>query len=114
MTTPLSPTPGETLRKAAEIMSERGHCKGALENGAGEVCANGAIILALKEEDGVARATMGHVFDKEYDAFKRAADALARSLSTGWSRFRIAAWNDLPTTSGEDVILALKRAAEDA
>jgi len=37
----------EVLRKAGDVLRERGHCKGALENESGSVCFNGAINVAL-------------------------------------------------------------------
>jgi hypothetical protein len=40
-------TPAEVLEKAADVIDERGHCKGKLIDSSGRVCITGAICFAI-------------------------------------------------------------------
>jgi hypothetical protein len=99
----------EVAYKAAEIMSERGHCKWTLEDAEGRVCYGGAVRIALI---GDARlgvrlsagdlSVLNEVFDTSGDILR---DRGAGDESTRWG----AVWyNNADGTTGEDVILLLK------
>jgi hypothetical protein len=84
--------------KAAEIMSERGHCKGRLHDEQGRVCFNGALL-----------AVTGNGFINENafsSVFFTAEQILAeRGFPPYWNAV---SYNNDPDTTGEDVILLLK------
>jgi len=108
-------------RKAAEIAAERGHCKHTEEDDEGHVCLAGALNLAVC---GDSRRDWFHlVRDDTTVTVERLLAAAAQILAARrgaefreetWFRFRESpiTWNNLPGTSGEDVVLLLKQAAE--
>lgn len=84
------------LIDAAYVIRERGHCKRALENRAGQVCIAGSINVAVSGN--------------------------ARSHAMGWpiglwsavvaaSNADPVGWNNAPETTEQDVIAALERGA---
>lgn len=117
-------TPKEVLERAAEVLAERGWCKGTLENHAGNVCANGALMHAMfgkasanlyewAEEDGAQLMNLGIENMPRYSLFKEASVMLSQAAElVSW--ISIPDWNDNSSTTGEDVMLAFKRAAGDA
>jgi len=107
-------------RKAAEIAAERGHCKYALEDDEGHVCLSGALYLAVC---GDSRRVWWPppVRDDTRVTVERLLAAAAQILAARrgaefreetWFRESPIDWNNLPGTSGEDVVLLLKQAAE--
>jgi hypothetical protein len=111
----------DVLYKAAEIASERGHCKNIEEDGAGRVCFIGAVNLALgfdasrlySGHDEVATRnviriliTAGHIL-KEYGLGQGVVpyygDMLDSDIPSAIS------WNNQEHTSGEDVVWLLKQ-----
>jgi hypothetical protein len=87
----------DVLRKAAEILGERGWCQRSSMDDQGHLCALGAL--------GVASRAISP------SAYTKAGAALARHLCIE-SRYDIPEWNDVQGRTAEDVILAMKRAAE--
>lgn len=93
---------------AADIIATRGHCKFTEEDPSGRVCLVGALNVAL----------CGNAFRHRAE-FGAGQQALTRVLAIlGTARGLLALehdvngpvqWNNLPGTSGEDVILLLKR-----
>jgi hypothetical protein len=97
----------EIAYRAAEIMSERGHCKNILEDPEGRVCYLGALN----------RAACGNIMSITSNDFLlvlQAMKASARILTEDGIRGPLYAeqlpvfWNNRKTTTGEDVILLLK------
>ncbi len=92
---------GKALWGAAAYMEEHGHCKKTLRNNDGHVCLNGALMMTVgfnglihKEcIESLAQAkgiTGDHWFNKEH---------------------KLVLWNNLPETTGEDVINLFRQAA---
>lgn len=101
----------EALRKAAEVLQERGHYKGDFENcETGSVCALGALNVALAGKPIV-------YWDSYSDTVVRAR----RRLVAAFPAVReypevprmesVPLWNDADETTAEDVMLAFKHAA---
>lgn len=82
----------KTLLKAADYIEKHGWCQGKWRNDAGEVCAYGAI--SSVERCGLVRSG--------------AAWRLGRFLNV----VSVAGWNDQPDRTKEEVIAALRAAAE--
>ena len=100
----MSATPQDVLREAARILMRDGWIQGALhgDNGAGH-CAIGAT-CAARDELGLS-----------FTLSDSAGFMLFRWLLREYGPLRgVAAWNDAPERTAEDVILALKRAAEES
>lgn len=86
----------ETCRRAADYIAEHGWMQGSFTNSEGEVCILGAL---------------HRVTERCFSAEDLVGQYLfAQGLWSGVGS--IAIYNDAPTTTKEDVILALKRAAE--
>jgi hypothetical protein len=90
----------EVAYKAAEIMSSKGHCKNALEDGEGRVCFLGAVLLA--QNGGMLRR---YPWDDAVDRILDCAEAVLADRGTILSPVT---FNNLSETSAEDVILLLK------
>lgn len=105
------PSASETLRAAHSELTRRGHAKGTMYGAGGyadaPVCALGAIDAAVGR---VEKTTTDFCAAREFNA---AHDRLQRwlfhqdPLSLG-----VAAWNDANDRTADDVLLALKSAAE--
>lgn len=100
----------EVAFKAAEIMSERGHCKRVLEDGDGRVCFNGALQAALTGNprgwgDRKSWLLVQPVF---FSVSITAADIL-RQRDYSYSGDPVD-YNNAEETTGEDVISLLKEA----
>jgi hypothetical protein len=101
----------EAARKAATIMSGRGHAKGNLVDSRGRVCNNGAIMLAMGVPEDDLRTEF--FLSGDLSCFEAIHDAEMMILaSRGIRQQFMADYNDADSTSGEDVILLLKLAAE--
>jgi hypothetical protein len=86
--------------EAARLITERGHHKDEYQDADGALCLVGAIAKAAN-------------CDPEYALYY--SDNM--NIVIGWLRahlgtMMITTWNDLDETTGEDVILVLKKAAE--
>lgn len=94
-----TPTVGTVFRRAAEIMRERGQCKGQLNSTNGQVCLYGALDAAA-EEMGVG---------DEWDSYWFHADSHLAFFAPSYEapedkRHECAAsWNDEPDTTQTEV-----------
>ena len=101
----------EIARKAALIMSERGHCKGDLIDSKGRVCNNGALMLALGATERQLRTEW--FADYDFSCFEVIHAAEIGVLASQGNRQQfIVDYNDADSTTGENVILLLKLASE--
>lgn len=108
----------EIAERAAEVVAQRGHTKGFMYNEAGNVCAQGALHVALAELIGLTGPTiklyrtgdqlLNH--NDRYPTLYRAVCDTAFTLLE--ERYVLEGYNDLAQTSAEDVTLLLKRTAE--
>lgn len=86
---------GEVLRRAADIIERRGWCQNDYQDGAA-VCILGALRLAITGNT-----------DNHSDRVHNPAERLAKNLGQApW------VWNDEPGRTKEEVIAALRSAAE--
>lgn len=113
------------LRRAADILGEKGWCQGSLTNPDGNVCAMGAFHQAAYEiypeaQEFYSPADFSVMYDR-MQVQSDAASAMAHVLDLpepryfselGLTKNPIPAWNDAPERSAEDVILAMKNAAQ--
>jgi len=130
-------TSTEILEKAAQLLMEHGWTQGELIENDGRMCAIGAIKMAAGgrvvdfatlsyETDGSGKvetvSTKSIDTSDEVDlvAYKRATNRVGRVLDDAefWGEGEGPAWciaeyNDHPTRTVEDVILLLKRAAQE-
>lgn len=110
-------TPEELLLKAADEIATRGHAKRSYRNSdTGGVCAYGAMTLAATGGrywnypdtygDSPVKALIGQAAEllARQTGFEHLADATGFDMVTYF--------NDADDTTGEDVILAMKRAAK--
>jgi len=94
--------PAEIAIAAAQVISERGHCKKTLFDIAGRRCLVGALMVIRQRE---------HWQPSDGKAVRKVLRACDDILSErGWDPDPIAFNND-PRTSGEDIILLLKEAS---
>lgn len=112
--------PSEVICKSISEIMNRGWCQGGLQDGQGHVCGEGAVILTL----GGSILTKKDKEDAEYTIFKldtstgfRALYAVRQSLNNEVRLINpdigdFVAYNDLPSTTQEDVILVMKGAVE--
>ncbi len=103
----------EVCLKAADIIATRGLVKGQLYDETGAVCNNGAILIAL----GVPEEHFGiNDLERHYPELEAlsAIGVVERLILENTDAGIITPWeyNDLDSTSAEDVILLLKRTAE--
>jgi hypothetical protein len=92
----------DILRRAAELLGERGWCQGEIEDGDGRMCAVGAIRRAASEV-----MHTRHSWSESVALNRLRGQVRTREMHS------IPRWNDAPERTAEDVILAMKRAAED-
>jgi len=112
-------TPKALLERAADIIDRRGLYQGDYMGSAGNVCTFGAMLVAVAEEHGIPERDLPEAIfynDRiEWDNVREiesAAVILARSL--GIDELDIPDWNDDAERTREDVISALRVAAEAA
>lgn len=92
----MSATPQDVLREAARILMRDGWTQKTTRNADGQRCVAGAL------RDAMGLQTPQSV---RYEAERTLALFVGTAITT---------WNDAPERTAEDVILALKRAAEEA
>jgi hypothetical protein len=116
-------TPEEVLIKASEEMARTGHTKGnycdpfASDESASPVCAYGAMARAVTEGKSAAYPHLGEELE---ELVNQAAALLAGEVKPLMARLQlpqantnfalVTTYNDMESTTGEDVILAMKRA----
>jgi hypothetical protein len=105
-------TPAQIAYKAAEIASQRGHCKNIEEDEEGRVCFIGAVNLAMYGQP----YRPGEIFinnDHPITTILLTAAEILRkrgvSESSGMSQPIF--WNNRDSTTGEDVVMLLKETA---
>ncbi len=106
-------TPEEILRGAAAVLREKGRSTGFYRNeNSGCFCALGALAYAAGKRDGWHAVYTGTWLDVEdvEDAWDRACVKLAEAAGLP-DQWHIVQWNDLSSTTDEDVIGAMERAA---
>lgn len=110
-------TPQELLLKAADEIARRGHAKGRFEHQKTRaVCAYGAMTAAATDGETANYANFDARGGELSALVGQAAQLLARSMDNPWNSYAyhlITGFNDDPKTTGEDVILAMKKAATD-
>ena len=112
-------TAADIAYKAAEIASERGHCKNIEEDGEGHVCFIGAVNLAafgvsLRPDfhDRMIRIRVEEILRTAGAILrKRGRDAGPVSFWSSVSFMNAIFWNNQDSTTGEDVVLLLKETA---
>lgn len=109
-------TPEDVLEKAAEVISEHGHLKGAYGGEKAGFCAMGAMRHAITGDAlrffGSEAVTENPALADVYKEARRLlAQRLAPDVDPDYSCEAIAEWNDSRHTTAEDVVLALKTAA---
>lgn len=118
-------TPSQLLRRAADIMEERGHAKGVLmvshagQHGAiGSVCAIGALLVAAGSIVGVEQDAIHWSYDDiDMPLLTKAQNILASQLQllglppSGWG-CTIPNWNNDPNRSGDEVIAKMREVAD--
>lgn len=97
----MSTTPQDALREAARILMRDGWTQGTISDKRGRRCRLGAVCKAAES----LRASTY--------VFTGAEDLFGRWLFAEYGTAETVKWNDAPERTAEDVILALKRAAEE-
>lgn len=101
---------GDVFRRAAEVLRERGHCKGSLGDFEGRVCLYGALDVALD--------WMGLDTTTSPELYWSVADRMIRDMEPGYSTERefevAAAWNDEPSREQTEVEKFLLQVADRA
>lgn len=106
------------LRRASDILGERGWCQGLMEDAQGRVCAMGAFAAALDEAIlmplDAEQEEFASALDRRADIHIEFVKAFARAAGLHYDSNSnpIPEWNDRTGRSVEDVVLAMKRAAE--
>lgn len=105
----------EILRKASEYIAEHGHHKESFTKPDGTLtppaCAMGAITIACNGQGWLSQDVCTLI---EESRTQLAQHLIREGQSGAGEPFQvIAVWNDYKRTSAEDVILALKRAADE-
>lgn len=106
----------DVLDLAADYMEQHGHCKGVIEEPDGAVCAVGAITRAIGcwsvDWPGECSETCKGDHKLRVQAFIGLNDWLnyGQHNNPGFIRSAMS-WNDMPKTTGHDVITGLRKAA---
>jgi hypothetical protein len=88
----------DTLNRAADLIEKYGHIKGQLGDRKMGMCANGAIFAAVGGSS---------------EIWNDATNALGKHLGlSGYVRYDIPAWNNAPERTKEEVITAMRDAAD--
>lgn len=97
----------EILTRAADLIEERGHCKGEHRSDDGRYCAAGAlrVVTGVMDEDG-SRTRAG---DREWSAYLAAYGALRNHVGAG-----VGTWNDVSGRTASEVTSTMRGAAEAA
>jgi hypothetical protein len=93
-------TVADVLDRAADVIAERGLCKGSFEGPDGSVCAGGALRVALT---GGPTNPLG---DDQFGTYMYAVHRMTDVVDDV-----VVNWNDAPQRTADDVIAALQEAA---
>ena len=99
------------FEKAAEVLSERGHCKGSLSHTDGHGTTSYCAIGALYEATGEHAHNNSLTSEAANKAGALVVERFGVTVPDGAILHPLAYWNDLPETSAEDVILLFKELA---
>jgi hypothetical protein len=104
--------------KAADLISERGHCKQLLEDAEGRLCVEGALWTAASGRSTAyftypAASTQEHMLAAARTTAILCARYFPAQPVTTMSPILISEWNDLPETNMEDAVLLLKQAGKE-
>jgi hypothetical protein len=110
-------TPEENLRAAAEYLSEHGHHKGQYFADMGSGLLGGEDGMSFGDRvryEGRPACAMGALLitADNNSVMTQAVRKLQQTIGDDGLSFNIPTWNDSPLTTGEDVILMIKKAAE--
>ena len=94
----------EVAYKAAQIMSEKGHCKNSLNDHRGRVCYQGAVLAAITGIPEWTYLRDGQSVELQYIS-RVSSEVLKEKLGHFWDPI---GYNNHERTSAEDVILLLK------
>ena len=109
---PASPAAGAfLLRKAADVLNERGWCRSAYEDGNGRVCATGALMCADRDIPVGGLSPIMGTTGFASPAYRLARYALLDRLST--HGLSIVGWNDSPGRRISDVISLFQQTADE-
>lgn len=98
----------ETLRKAAQVLRERGLAKGYYRDESGCVCIKGALRIAHGGDVGLPETFDDYVAD----LMVVARGVIPGTVNVGgFAHDAITVWNDEPERTAEEVIAALEAAA---
>jgi hypothetical protein len=95
-------TPRDALLEAARVLMEDRWCQGELHSPDGEHCVAGALGQAH------------YRLRSSFGALDTACTRMRVVIRSEYGTASFPRWNDAPERTAEDVILALKRAAEEA
>ena len=99
------------LLRAAELLRERGHCKGTLWDGEGHLCAVGALILARVELKTGTNPRMD-IYCKVVENAMKLVVEKRPDIDTGGSvNNSVVEWNNEFERTGEEVAAAFEQAA---
>ena len=107
-------TPEELILKAADAIAEYGHMKSNYGTKKHGFCAMGALRYVTCEDDSgffFSTKDSPELRDLYYQAQHLLGASLPTSNGAGDMHEAIVMFNDCPTTTAEDVILAMKKAA---
>jgi hypothetical protein len=105
----------EILRKASEVIQEKGHCKGKLANEYGNVCMWGAIktasvgVIAINDKEDYMK---WEKIRGELLPIFRQSNHFSGSLISDYT-WPGSLWNDKPETTSEDVQKFLLKTADE-
>jgi hypothetical protein len=102
----------ELAYKAAEILAEHGHCKFRTQNVYGEHCLIGALYAAETELTEADYTKSLRVIERMSDHVREEGLPMSDGPDEIGKSFAVR-WNNAASTTGEDVILALKQTGHD-
>jgi hypothetical protein len=102
----------DVLRRAADIMEQRGHCQNTFMNSDGEVCTAMAIGLAINDPGGPHAWLNNPLFDAAWTrlmGFVYGLDPLYWEPTAGLSA--VCSWNNSKGFTGDKIVAAMRAAA---
>lgn len=101
----------DALTRAADYLDEHGWHQGSITDGKGSFCALGCIARVTLSENERGYLDYSASSEGQRIEYSRAAGALARHLGFP-DKFDVSRWNDTPGRVKEDVVRALRDAAD--
>ncbi len=104
----------ELLLKAADLIEERGWAQNAFQNDQGNLCIVGALNSVLYGNAYAVSPIIGSdLVNKNQKLLVKAQELLIKILNKDNQIKNLYSWNDLLSTSKEEVISILKKASEE-